>query len=604
MKRRTVRPGQAEASADPARIIVILTGAAVAVGLAGAWVWQRQHGSGTAGDSTAAVTAEVVHGALTFQQDIAPLIYNRCSACHHPGEAAPFSLLNYKDVARHAKQVVEVTSRRIMPPWLPEPGYNDFVGARSLKEEEIQRIRHWVEQGAPEGPPENAPPAPRWREGWQLGQPDLILKLDQSYTVPAEGRDIYRNFVLPIPQAAARWVRAVEFRPGNARAIHHAFMFIDPTPESRRRDAEDEEAGFPGLHTPPTAQTPPGQFLSWQPGMLPTAGPNDLSWRLETNSDLVLKLHLRPSGKPERLAPEVAFYFTDQPPRATAYKFGFINLTLDIPAGAAAHVVRDDYTLPSDVDVLRVLPHAHYLGRRMEAFATLPDGTTRWLLRIPNWDFNWQGDYQYTSPVFLPKGSRISMVYTYDNSAANAVNPNQPPRRVKYGLSSSDEMAELWFQVIPRGREALQTLERDRLPRDCTNSVLYNTHLLALDSRNARAHAELGRARMALGQYAEALPHLQTAVQLAPDQGEFHYSLGLYHRVQRQLTEASRSFREAIRLNPDNAKAHGNLALVLLEENNPDEARPHLEAALRLNPTDDIARAALAQLNRTPPPEK
>ena len=196
------------------------------------------------------------------------------------------------------------------------------------------------------------------------------------------------------------------------------------------------------------------------------------------------------------------------------------------------------------------------------------------------------------------------MVYTYDNSAANAVNPNQPPRRVKYGLSSSDEMAELWFQVIPRGREALQTLERDRLPRDCTNSVLYNTHLLALDSRNARAHAELGRARMALGQYAEALPHLQTAVQLAPDQGEFHYSLGLYHRVQRQLAEARRSFREAIRLNPDNAKAHGNLALVLLEENNPDEARPHLEAALRLNPTDDIARAALAQLNRTPPPEK
>src|SRR5213075_2779268 len=182
---------------------------------------------------------------LTFHRDIAPLVHQRCAGCHHPGESAPFDLLTYGDVKKHAREIVEVTGQRVMPPWLPEPGYGDFVGERSLSAAEIQRLRRWVEQGAPEGNPADARPRPQWREGWQLGQPDLVIRLPEPYTLAAEGKDVYRNFVIPIPTTRKRYVRAVEFEPGNGRVVHHAFLYLDPTRDSRRRDEEDREPGFP-----------------------------------------------------------------------------------------------------------------------------------------------------------------------------------------------------------------------------------------------------------------------------------------------------------------------------------------------------------------------
>src|SRR5262249_7472399 len=152
-------------------------------------------------------------------------------------------------------------------------------------------------------------------------------------------------------------------------------------------------------------------------------------------------------------------FFSSRPATRTPFKFGLMKLDLDIPAGASNYVAQESYVLPADVDVLRVLPHAHYLCRQMDGLATLPDGTSRWLFRIPNWNFDWQGDYEYVQPLFLPKGTAVTMRYTYDNSTNNARNPNQPPQRVKYGLNSTDEMAELWFQVLPRDTNALTILE-------------------------------------------------------------------------------------------------------------------------------------------------
>jgi tetratricopeptide (TPR) repeat protein len=234
----------------------------------------------------------------------------------------------------------------------------------------------------------------------------------------------------------------------------------------------------------------------------------------------------------------------------------------------------------------------------MEAVATLPDGTQTWLFRIPEWDFDWQGDYAYVNPVFLPKGATLSMIYTYDNSTNNLRNPNQPPRRVRYGLNSTDEMAELWLQVLPRGTNALAVLENDQKPRVLNNGIVYNTYLLGLDPNNARAHTELGRTQIFLGHPEEALPHLRKAIELQPEADEAHYALGLLFRMQNQPTQAKAEFQTAVRLNPDHFKAYGNLGLLLLEEGDLDDAQFHFEAALRIQPDDAIAKESLLGIAR------
>jgi len=534
---------------------------------------------------------------LTFHKDIAPFIFNHCSTCHHPGESAPFSLLSYDDVTRRARQIADVTGRRLMPPWLPEPGCGDFVGQRFLSEEEIHRIQQWVEQGAPAGDARDAPPPPRWREGWQLGQPDQIIQLLRPYSLAAEWNDVYRNFVIPIPATSRRYVKAVELLPGNARVVHHAFMFIDPTRESRRLDELDPEPGFSGLHTPPTAQTPPGQFLSWQPGKLPTTDADDLAWPLEKDCDLVLQMHLRPSGKPELIQPSVGFYFTTaRNSSRTPFKLGLWTRAIDIPPGDSTYAVEESYVLPVDVEVLKVLPHAHYLCRQMQGVATLPDGTRQWLLQIKNWDFNWQGDYAYRTPLFLPKGTTLSMHYIYDNSTNNVRNPSQPPRRVKYGLSSTDEMAELWVQVLARNTNDLAILERDYQPRVLEGAISYNSYLLELDPTNARAHTEIGRASLFLNRPAQAVEHLRRAMELRPDDDEPHYNLGLLFRRQGQLNDAKVEFQRALGLNPSHFKAHGNLGLILLQEGNLAEAQLHFAQALQINPEDAIAKENLERI--------
>ncbi|HXG67520.1 MAG TPA: hypothetical protein VNO70_20630, partial [Blastocatellia bacterium] len=176
-------------------------------------------------------------GALTFNKDIAPIIFRSCAECHHPGGSAPFSLLTYQDVKKRASQIALVTRNRYMPPWLPEPGHGDFAGERRLSDAQIKLIQQWVEQGAAEGAPAELPPAPKFNEGWQLGQPDMVVKMPEPYTLPADGSDVFRNFVIPAPVSSTRYVKAVEILPGNKQIVHHANLLIDRSQSSRRRDA-------------------------------------------------------------------------------------------------------------------------------------------------------------------------------------------------------------------------------------------------------------------------------------------------------------------------------------------------------------------------------
>jgi tetratricopeptide (TPR) repeat protein len=292
----------------------------------------------------------------------------------------------------------------------------------------------------------------------------------------------------------------------------------------------------------------------------------------------------------------IGFYFTDEAPTNTPFKIGLFNYAIDIPPGASDLEVRDTYTLAADAEVLSVLPHAHYLGKELSAFATLPDGKQQRLLHIANWDFNWQGEYLFQKPILLPRGTTLSMIWHYDNSTNNARNPHNPPQRVQYGLQSSDEMAELWLQVLPVRKGDLDALAQYDQPRVFKAAIDYNQYLIARDPNNARAHTELGKAQLFLGKYAEAHATLNKSAALDPRFDEPHYFLGVLYRMHNRLAEAAAEFTAAVQRNPENARAHGSLGIVLMNQGDFDNAEPHLRTALRLNPQDQIAKESLEQL--------
>jgi tetratricopeptide (TPR) repeat protein/mono/diheme cytochrome c family protein len=535
-------------------------------------------------------------GAVTFTKDIAPIVFKNCVSCHRPDQAAPFSLLNYADARKHARQIADVTARRYMPPWLPEPGYGDFAGERRLSAEELGLIQQWAAEGAIEGDPADLPPLPSLRDGWQLGPPDLVVKMPQPYTLPAEGKDVYRNFVLPIPISAARYVKGVEFLPGNAKVVHHAFINVDETRQARRLAEKQNPPGFDGMELPESASMPGGQLLGWQPGKVPSMVSESLSWSLKPATDLVLQMHLHPSGKRETVDPAIAFYFTDQAPTNVPFRIKLARFDFEIPAGATNYLVEQSYALPTDVSLLRVLPHAHYLGKDLQGYALLPNGEKRWLIRIRDWDFNWQGDYQYAQPIFLPKGARLVMHYSYDNSTHNARNPNQPPKAVRHGLQTTDEMAGLVFQAIARNAEQRSILAKDYFEYFVRVSMDYYRFLLRRNANDAEAHTKLGRALASQGRTGEAMVHLASAVRIKPDDDRAHYELGYLYLLQNRLTAASQEFQTVIQLNPDDYQAFGSLGLICLKEGRLTEAQTYLETALRLNPDDLIARRNLSRL--------
>jgi tetratricopeptide (TPR) repeat protein len=516
---------------------------------------------------------------LTFNKDIAPILFQNCAECHHPGGPAPFSLMSYQEVKKRAKQIAAVTASRYMPPWLPAPGYGDFIGARRLTDAQINAIKIWIEQGSAEGQPSDLPPAPRYTEGWQLGQPDLVVQMQRPYILPASGSDVFRNFVIPIPVNAPRYVRAVEILPGNKQVVHHANILIDRTQTFRRRDAEDAEVGFAGMDIRIESESfePDSHFLFWKPGTPGATEPEDMNWRLDKGTDLILNMHLQPSGKPEPIQPSIGIYFSDKPPSRFPMLIQLENDgALDIPPGKRDFLVSEDYQLPMDVDVLGIYPHAHYLGKDIQAYAILPDGTKKWLIWIKDWDINWQAVYRYREPVFLPKGTTISMRYTYDNSADNVRNPNHPPQRVTAGNRSADEMAHLWLQVLPRSREDQRLVLQESLMR----------HRLQKYPTDFTAHFNLAAALQTMGRLEEAASLYRRALAIKHDDAAAHNSLGTLLQTSGKLEEAISEYRAALRAQPDYVNAHYNLGTSLLSLGRVEEAIKHFQEVLRLGPED------------------
>jgi mono/diheme cytochrome c family protein len=393
-------------------------------------------------------------GAPTFADAVAPILYENCVTCHRAGEAAPFPLVTYDDVVKRAKVIAEVTESRYMPPWHAERGYGHFVGERGLTPEQIRTIADWVKSRMPRGDPRRAPRLPTFTEGWQLGTPDLILEMAAAYEVPADGPDIYRNFVLPTGLSDDKWIKAVEYRPGARRVVHHALFQFAKGGALAKTDGADGRPGFKGLTPVPffPGLQPAGELGGWTVGATPRALPAGLARLLPKGSDIVLQLHLHPTGKVERERSMIGLYFADRPSErkimtpAIPGLFGLLA-KIDIPPGEKAYTITGRYVVPVDMHAISVDAHAHYLGKDMKATATLPDGSTVPLLWIRDWDFNWQDRYIYREPVGLPKGTRIEVSITYDNSADNPRNPSNPPQRVMWGVQSTDEMGVVRFEM-------------------------------------------------------------------------------------------------------------------------------------------------------------
>lgn len=409
--------------------------------------------------ATLAVAATAQSQTPTYTENIAPIIYNNCSKCHRAGQVAPFTLTSYSDVKQRALTIASVTQSGYMPPWKAEPTWAAFRDERRLTATQIALIRQWVAAGMPQGDPAKEPPLPTFTSDWQLGQPDLILEMPKAFTVPADGPDIYQNFVLQTGLTDERYIRAVEVKPTATGALHHILFFLDSTGGGRQLDGQNGTPGFPGfgsillLNAKDPATALAGGLGGWVPGATPEFLPPGIAYTLPKGADIILQTHFHPDGKVESEKTQIGLYFTTRPDRditqvqAPGY-FGVLA-NIDIPAGKSDYMVRGSFTLPVDVQAFSISAHTHYLGRGTRLTATLPTGEVRVLLWIKDWDFNWQDTYIFKDLVSLPAGTRIDGELIYDNSANNFRNPNNPPKRVTWGENSTDEMGSLILNVVP-----------------------------------------------------------------------------------------------------------------------------------------------------------
>lgn len=563
---------------------------------------------------------------VTFTRDVAPILFAKCATCHRPGEAAPFSLLKYQDAQRRAGQIAEVTQKRFMPPWPPHAGHGEFVGERRLSQDEIATLTAWAAAGAPEGDAADLPAAPEFGDGWQLGTPDLELSIP-SYELAAAGGDRFRNFVLPIAVDGPRWVKAIELRPTNPRAVHHARLGIDTSYESVRRDAADAEPGYEGMAW---GADPDGQLVTWVPGMTAHSGLEGTAWLLQPQACLVLHTHLQPTGKREPIGFRVGLHFAEGPPTVRPVILRIGSRDIDIPAGEANHRVVDEFVLPVDVDVHSIFPHAHSLCKEVRVSVKSPDGAERPLLWIEHFDENWHDQFRYVAPLRLPEGTKLVTEFVYDNTDANVRNRRHPPERTVYGSNAVDEMQDVYLQVTPVRADQRAALLEDFEQAEQRSKLVGFRKTLEAYPEDPWSREGLAAAYLAIGQPPEAVRQIEARIQLGSP--EVHTSailgmaklaagdaagaeaserqalamdakyplawlgLGKSLAAQGKLDAADDAFRHAFELAPMLTEALLSRADLLLKQRQLTEAAGACEAAIAASPDSPNAFLKLAEI--------
>jgi copper type II ascorbate-dependent monooxygenase-like protein len=400
-----------------------------------------------AANVAACAAAATNSSAATFHKEVLPILQTRCQDCHRPGEVAPMSLITYQDVRPWAKSIREVVLTKKMPPWFADTHYGKFSNDRSLSQAEIDIIVTWVDGGAKEGNPKDAPPARKFVEGWDIGKPDLVLEMPTAMDIPMTGTLEYRYVVLPTNLTEDRWVLATEIRPGNPAVMHHANAFIrEPGSTNWLADAKP---GVPFVaHNDFHSADLTVGITSYVPGqhLRPANDGPRRAILIKAGSDIVLQLHYAPNGTATKDKTKIGFIFANQPPARLLMQRNSALIRFAIPPGDPDYKLEAISTLPYDCDLFSMTPHAHLRGKSFEYRILRPDGTSETILKVPKYDFNWQLTYFLENPIHLTKGTKVQVIAHYDNSANNPGNPD-PTQRVEWGERTTDEMLMGYFSV-------------------------------------------------------------------------------------------------------------------------------------------------------------
>lgn len=404
---------------------------------------------------------------INYSADIAEIIYTKCAACHRAGEIGPMALTNYDEVKSWGTMIEYVTENRIMPPWQPDPNYSSFLGENYLTSEEIQKISDWVASGMPQGNPADEPEFPDFPTGSVLGEPDLVLEMAEEWMHEGNYEDDYRYFVLPTSLAEDKVIKAVEFRPGNPKIVHHALVFEDLSGDAAANDAATPEYGFDGFGSfsngGPASILDQKQFPGFVPGQKPIRFPDGVGQTLHAGADIVLQLHYAPWPVNESDKSKINIFFMDEDEETLERELyseimvpvqPYVSQPFVIPANTVKEF-HGTYTVPIDVSLVNIAPHMHLLGKHWEIWMEKPGGEIVNLINIPEWDFNWQGSYYFDRYMIAPAGTVIHAVASYDNTSTNPNNPSIPPQFVTWGEGTTDEMFYLpiGFVVYQPGDE-------------------------------------------------------------------------------------------------------------------------------------------------------
>jgi mono/diheme cytochrome c family protein len=393
------------------------------------------------------------NSAVTYHRDVAPILQRSCQECHRPGEVAPMSLLTYADARESASRIQEALLSGTMPPWFADPDVNRFSNDRRLSDAEGRTLLSWVNAGAPEGNPAEAPPPRQFEEGWTIGKPQLILEMPKAFEIPAKGTLEYQFVVIPLGFTEGRWVQAFEIRPGDRSVVHHVTAVLRGPGSQWLTDVPVGEARPKrGSNTAATTnRMASGSIGSYTPGRAAVRYPPGRATLIPAGSDLVLELHYTTNGKATTDRTRVGFIFATEPPAEQVRRFAIVNTTFTIPPGDPTFRVEAAATLTADVKLTALHPHMHLRGKASEFRMVTPDGERRTLLRVSRYDPMWQLRYHLAEELVLKKGTRLEVTSIFDNSPGNPLNPD-PTVPVRWGDQTWDEMALGAFEVVvPRG---------------------------------------------------------------------------------------------------------------------------------------------------------